>query len=174
MDRERAANNVFELQTIFGKSFATYGTALGSLRENNIIEHDPDTDIGIFSDDFDWDMVSEAVRWGFNIVAVFGARHHGLEIAFKKGGIKTDLMVFYNKDGKVINSLWLNGCCDINKDEIIHEYEKEMFEIQLGQLGDKTIRTLGENYINHVYGDNWKVPVKKWDWRNDHKCKKTG
>ncbi len=67
IESARGVKNVVELLLIFPRSFAVYGTALGSLREQNIIAHDPDTDIGIRSEDFNWDAVNEAVRRGYTI-----------------------------------------------------------------------------------------------------------
>lgn len=175
--RANATRNVAELQTIFPASFAVYGTALGSLREQNIIEHDLDTDIGIRSEDFTWEAVNEAVRCGFEISFVFGMRHYGMEITFVRDGEKTDLMLFYSdpeRPGKVFNCLWENEGKDGMANRIIHEYDEAMFKIQEGKLGDITIRTLGEDYVRHVYGENWRTPVKTWNWRTDHLCRKIG
>lgn len=176
-ERTLAAHNVADLQEIFPQCFAIYGTALGSLREQDVIEHDPDTDCGILSEHFTWDQVSQAVRKGFEIVAVFGMRHYGMEIAFRRNGIKCDLMLFYqdkDRQGKLFNCLWKNGGRNGMADEIVHEYDAEMLTVIQGKLGEETIRTLGESYVRHVYGENWKIPVRKWDWQTDHLCKKTG
>jgi len=177
IERARAVKNVVELQSIFPTSFAIYGTALGSLREQNVIEHDPDTDIGIFSEDFNWDGINEAVRRGFTILAVFGMRYYGMEVALMKNGVKTDLMLFYadpEKPGIRFNCLWENGGRDGIRNAITHEYFEEILDTVQGTLGDATIRTLGQAYVERVYGENWRTPVKKWDWRTDHLCKKTG
>lgn len=177
IERERAVKNVVELQSIFSDSFAIYGTALGSLREQNVIEHDPDTDLGIRSEDFNWACVTEAVRRGFTILSVYGMRHYGMEISFGRNGIKTDVMLFYkNPDapGKIFNCLWENAGKDGMKNAIIHEYDEALFAIIPGTLGGSEIRTLGEPYVEAVYGKNWRTPVKEWNWRTDHLCKKTG
>jgi hypothetical protein len=177
IERARAVKNVVELQSIFPTSFAVYGTALGSLREKNVIEHDPDADIGVFSDDFSWAGVNEAIRRGFVIEAVFGSRYYGMEITFIRNGVKTDLMLFYTdpeNPGKRFNCLWENGGKDGIKNAIVHEYDEALFAPVHGTLGDATIRTLGEAYVEKVYGENWRTPIKEWDWRTDHLCKKTG
>lgn len=177
IESTRAVKNVVELQSIFPTSFAVYGTALGSLREQNVIEHDPDTDIGILSEDFTWDCVAEAVRRGYRILSVFGMRYYGMEIAFSKNGVKTDLMFFYQdpeNPAKRFNCLWENGGRDGIKNAIVHDYDQAILAPVQGTLGDATIRTLGEAYVERVYGKNWRTPVKKWDWRTDHLCKKIG
>lgn len=172
-----ATTNVAELQEIFPQSFAVYGTALGSLREQNVIEHDSDTDIGILEENFKWEGVTEAIRRGFGIIAVFGMRHYGMEIAFRRDGIKTDLMLFYRSPDnpvKRFNCLWDNGGRNGISDAIVHEYDEQLLEPIEGQLGVERIKTLSEKYVEAVYGKDWQVPVKKWDWRTDHLCKKTG
>ena len=173
--RAEAIKNVVELQSIFKESFAVYGTALGSFRENNIMEHDPDTDIGIFSEHFEWAGVTEAVKRGFRILSVFGMRYHGMEIAFARDGVKTDLMFFYKSKEdptKRFNCLWDNGGRRGMSDQIMHEYDEKLFKIINGKIGSDFIRTLDIDYIEHVYGKDWKTPVTKWDWRTDHKCRK--
>lgn len=176
-ERKIAAKNVFDLQGIFDSSFAIYGTALGSLREGDVIAHDMDTDLGIFSDDFRWKRVCEAVRAGFEIRSVMGSRWRGMEVSFVRSGVKTDLMLIY-RDGsdpqKARNSLWRNGGRNGAADEITHEYDASLFRPIEGRLGEFAIRTLGEGYVRAVYGDDWRVPKEEWDWKNDHLCRKTG
>lgn len=173
-DKETAAKNVSELQKIFIGSFAVYGTALGSLREGDVIEHDPDTDIGMLSNDFRWEFLTEAIQKGFTILAIFGMRHYGLEIAIRRGGVKTDIMLFYqSEDGfGVFNVLWNNGGRNGIKDGIVHDYPAYLIEPETGKLGNYKIKTLGEEYVKHVYGNDWRVPIKEWDWRTDHKCRR--
>lgn len=177
MSLEKYHKNVFELLQIFTNSFAVYGTALGSLREKQIIEHDGDSDIGIYSEHFQWSMVEEAIKQGYKVNAVFGMRYYGLEIAFVKDGFKTDLMLFYidkQNHEKRFNCLWENGGRDGIKNAIVHEYDSKLLDPIDGKLGNYTIKTLGEEYIKNVYGENWRIPIKKWNWKTDHLCKKTG
>lgn len=172
IDKIIAANNIVELQGIFKNSFAIYGTALGSLRERDIIDHDLDTDLGIIDSDFIWEQVTQSIKQGFSIISIFGLRFHGLEISLRKNGVKTDIMIFYERsDGDIYNCLWDNGGRNGLSDAIIHEYDSDVFKIIDGYLGENKIRTLGEDYIKAVYGDNWREPVKTWDWRKDHLCR---
>lgn len=165
INKEIAIKNVVELQKILPKSFAIYGTALGSLREGDVIGHDPDTDIGMMIEDFNYADVNIIIRQGFDLIRIFGSSHFGLEISFRKDGVKTDIMFFY-KDGnnKRFNCLWDKNI------PIVHEYPNNSFDVIEGKLGNENIRTLGEKYIKLVYGSNWRVPVKEWNWRTDHKC----
>lgn len=171
MDREIAQQNAVLLLSIIPKSFAVYGTALGFVREGGIISHDKDTDIGIFSDDFSWDFISRAVKLGFEIATIYGMRHYGLEVSLRREGVKTDVMIFYREGDKVWNSLWDNGCRYGLSDEIRHEYNSRVFETKTIKLNNGVhVASLGEEYLEEVYGNDWRVPVQEWDWRTSHKC----
>jgi hypothetical protein len=173
MDKKSAETNVATLIAIIPKSFAIYGTALGMIREGGVIAHDQDTDIGIFSEDFSWDMINRAVGFEFDIISIYGMRHHGLEISLRRNGVKTDIIVFYREGDKVWNSLWDNGARHNMADEIRHEYPASCFKTKTIKLQNGVpIATLGEEYLKVVYGDDWKIPVKEWDWRTSHKCRK--
>jgi len=152
------------------KYFLVYGTCLGANREQNIISHDLDIDIGIMRDDFKLSLLNNLVNSGFDIIQIFGSLEVGLEISFKKNGIKVDLMVFYIGEGRLWNSLWLNGGRNGLSDMIVHSYSEELFEIKELKVGDNYFYSLGEEYIKRVYGDDWKIPVKEWNWRTDHLC----
>lgn len=170
----QAIENIVDLQNIFRESFLVYGSALGCIREGTILAHDLDTDIGIMSEDLSWDKVNQAVKAGFDIFSIHGMRHYGLEIKFQRGRVRTDLMVFYHgEEGKIFNCLWDNNGINGMKDEIIHEYPVEVFETFEKNLDGYAVKTLGEKYLEYVYGD-WRTPVYNWDWRKDHKCKKIG
>ncbi|OQB05319.1 MAG: LicD family protein [Parcubacteria group bacterium ADurb.Bin216] len=52
MDKKSAIQNLLQLKDIFPNMFLCYGTALGSIREGDILTHDLDTDIGILASDF--------------------------------------------------------------------------------------------------------------------------
>lgn len=172
MNKEIAQHNAVVLLSIIPKSFAVYGTALGFVREGGIISHDQDTDIGIFSDDFSWDFISRAIHMmGFEIVSIYGMRHHGLEVSLRREGVKTDIMVFYREGNKVWNSLWDNGCRHGLADEIRHEYSDRAFKTKTIKLNNGVnVASLGEEYLEEVYGKDWRVPVREWDWRTSHKC----
>ncbi|MCK9598070.1 MAG: hypothetical protein M0R37_12075 [Bacteroidales bacterium] len=170
-DLKLAERLVVELLGIFPRSFCAYGTALGVVREGAILAHDLDTDIGVMSADFSWDSVVEAVRRGWEIRHVFGMRHLGLEIALMRDGVKTDVMVIYPEAGGFTNSLWDNGGRNGLADRIIHSYPSPVMGVEEWRMGDVPVRTLGPAYLAHVYGD-WRTPVKSWDWRTDHLCRK--
>ena len=109
MDTNKALENIKLFQALVPNSFAVYGTCLGLIRDNGIINHDKDTDMGISLHHFDWSIIQTLGRAGFRVGRIFGMPSCGMEIAFHKDGVKTDLMVFYKLEDRIWNSLWDNG-----------------------------------------------------------------
>ena len=102
------------------KYFLVYGTCLGAVREKNIINHDLDIDIGIMRKDFKLDYVNSLRDKGFKLHNMFGMLECGLELSFKKDGIKIDLMIYYQTGNLIWNSLWDNGGRNGLNDMIVH------------------------------------------------------
>lgn len=164
--REKAVKNIKELQTMFPKCFAIYGTALGSLREQDIIGHDTDTDLGFLIEDFDFDEFFEKMaQAGYKIYREFGQRTYGCELVTGKNGVKTDFWLFYKFRDTRFNCLWDDGR------EICHQIPERLFKVQEGKLGPYTIRTLGQEYVEAVYGKDWRIPKVEFSWRTDHLCR---
>lgn len=152
------------------KYFLVYGTCLGANREQDIISHDLDTDIGIMSKDFNVGYINKIIKEGFRLISIFGNINYGFELSFFKDGIKIDLMIFYQEGNIIWNSLWDNGGRKGLSDMIIHSYDSKIFTIDKLKLGNEHFYSLGKEYIEAVYGVNWRTPVEKWNWRIDHLC----
>jgi len=180
MDKQKAIQNLKEISDILTKnnvrSFLVYGTCLGAVREGNIIEHDLDTDLGIMAEDWKFDLLRQLIESGYQIYNVFGMFNFGCEIYLRKNGIKTDLMFFYKdeKTGKYWNCLWDNNCVNGEADKIKHVYPMNNFNsFESASLGGLSFSVPSDvkNYISNVYGKNWMIPVKDFDWRKDHQCR---
>jgi hypothetical protein len=178
MDKNIAKQNLLEVQKIFRESgvicFLAYGSCLGMIREGDIMKHDLDTDVGILAEDWNFDFLRQFTSAGFKIMNIFGMFNYGCEIALSKNGIKTDVMFFYKDKDRVWNALWKNGCKNGQDDMIRHIYPKELFEsvkeITDKELNNYLVLAKTEKYLETVYGKDWRIPVKKWDWKTDHKC----
>ncbi len=153
------------------KFFLCYGTSLGANREKDIISHDLDVDIGIMRADFKLEYINAIIEKGFKLIRLYGTLECGLELSFRKDGIKIDLMVYYQTGNIIWNSLWNNGGVNGLSDMIVHSYEVEKFDISYITLGNLVMPSLGIEYIISVYGENWRTPVTQWDWRCDHLCR---
>lgn len=174
MDHDIAIRNLVQIRDAFkGKAFLLYGSALGAIREQKIIAHDKDTDMGVFEKDFDLSVISNLCRHGFNIGHVFGMRHYGMELAVGKGGVKTDLWVIYESPDRFWNALWDNKrSYDKNEinNAIVHAYSKEAMTLQKVMLYREEFMSPGEKYLEETYGPDWRVPKVEFNWRTDHAC----
>ena len=178
MDKEIAKQNLSKINKIFSENgivcFLTYGSCLGIVRDKDIFDHDLDTDIGIMANDWNNDLLRQFIEAGFNILKIFGMFNYGCEISLAKNGVKTDVMFFYKGDNYVWNALWKNYCINGESDMIKHTYEKKLFDAftykkyESGEIF--RVPQNFEDYLIRVYGKEWRVPVKKWNWQTDHKC----
>ena len=179
MNKSVAVKNLKEISGILTsnnvRNFLVYGTCLGAVREGNIIEHDNDTDLGIIASDWKFDLLRQFYDKGYSVDFIFGMFYFGCEIALMKNGVKTDLMFFYEnkKEGYYWNCLWQNGCRNGESDKIKHIYPEVMFDnfwtvILAGYRFNIPAQT--EDYLILVYGENWRTPVKEFNWKTDHKC----
>ncbi|MFA6706015.1 MAG: LicD family protein [Bacteroidales bacterium] len=180
MNKEIAIQNLKEISTILEKNnvrnFLVYGSCLGAVREGNIIEHDLDTDLGIMAEDWNFDILRQFFEAGYEIRNIYGMFNYGCEIAIFKDRIKTDIMFFYKDEnkGEYWNCLWDNNCVNGESDKIKHVYPLYNFndfgQCSLGEvLFNVPVGT--ENYLCLVYGENWRTPVKEFNWRVDHQCR---
>lgn len=167
MDKQQAMDNLRHLKDILPSMFLCYGTALGSIREGKILDHDLDTDIGILYSDFNYRLFQHFYNHGFRIMTIFGMINWGGEIALERGGVKTDIMFFYPEGDGYFNCLWKNGCKNGIDDCIKHKHSK--LEIITSKLDGEDFRCISEKHLTEIYGD-WKTPVKEWDWKIDHQC----
>jgi len=177
INHEAAINNLKELDMIFKQAgiemFLLYGTALGAIREGNIIADDLDTDVGIMADQFNWSILNKISDAGFRILHIMGMWHCGMEISVGKNGIKTDIMLIYKDEesGKFWNALWDNGMRNGIKDIIIHSYQEIEISLFVSKLMDECFKCPTKRYLNHVYGKEWQIPHGGyWDWRTSHFC----
>jgi len=163
---KKAFQSLSEFINIVPESFLTYGSCLASHREQTFISWDTDTDTGILINDFKWSVINTLIQKGFKLTRIYGTPEYGIQFVFYKH-VKIDFWVFYEEDNYYYNCLWDKGT------PIKHTYPKELLVKDTGILYNKELPSLSKDYLTHVYG-NWKVPVKKFNWRTDHKCAEIG
>ena len=124
--------------------FLTEGTALGALREQRVIPHDTDIDIGIdvsYYDTFRKCALPKFKKLGFKV-----ARHESRFITIIKNYLYIDIM-FMDRTGK---------CIDIPCERMQEYYNKRVLVSMYGKEYD----CLPIEYIEEVYGSDWKTPKK--------------
>jgi phosphorylcholine metabolism protein LicD len=180
MDKNLAFNNLLSITMILEELgieyFLAYGTLLGAVREKDFIEHDLDIDIYITEPSFKMDFFKKAIEHGFEIKNIFGMLKYGGEISVKRDKIKIDIFFLYfdEKKQQYWNAIWLNGCVNGPTDMIKHVYPAEIFNYIRGAniQGRYFIAPIKqEEYLELVYGKDWRTPKKEFDWRTDHQCK---
>lgn len=185
MNHDIAIFNLASIQNVLVAHKARYwleaGTCLGIIREGGFIGHDHDTDIGILEEDFEWSIVTELCQRGFEVKHVFGLRHRGLEIAFVRDGVKTDLFLFYRKGEARWHAAYRNGCKDMERDLIKLVFDAHLVENTrlktFSALGDRGAFPVPgkdeadtELYLVARYGPHWRTPDENWDWATSPKC----
>jgi lipopolysaccharide cholinephosphotransferase len=149
INREISKENLLELKKVFDKNkikfILSYGTLLGTIRENNFIEYDEDVDVAILDED----------RLKL-INTLFELRNIGLEVV----RYKKDLMSVM-KNGEYIDIYIFRkgyfGYRNTNKQVIKEKYLKDTIKYELfGVLFD--IPNDYKNYLIDLYGQDWLIP----------------
>lgn len=140
--------------------FLSNGTLLGCVRDNDLIEHDQDTDIGINSKylrEYGQDIFKAFLANGFEVYSVYGKLENGLQYSFKRNGVKYDIFFYYDEDDKTTMSVWKNNA------QYKYVFPKITEIIKVPFLDDNyPIPKNYETYLSSQYGD-WKTPVINWD-----------
>ena len=157
------------------------GTCLGFYREGDFIEHDNDVDFGILAEDCKdvGDLLSlfgAFLERGFRIYHTFGTIDKGFEIALWKDGIKVDLFWYYLVGDKRWHGAWRNGGRNGDDDLIKLVFDRKFFDIEDRREATKVLNhhfqlpLFTEEYLIARYGEDWRVPDKRWDWATSPKC----
>jgi fukutin len=141
------------------KHWLTDGTLLGYYRENNFIDHDHDTDIGVDWESFNKNALTDILAKGFVIGSVLGyVNDVGLEITLKRKNVRTDLFFFYKDKNNYFHSAYKNN----TRIDYIYEWFDVKETVFLGEsfyIPDDPLK-----FIETKYGKNWMIPNKKWSW----------
>jgi hypothetical protein len=146
------------------RCWLTDGTLLGFFRENDIIEHDKDVDLGVRIEDYSEAIVPEFEKHGFGLKYVLGERKLGLELSFVRDGVKVDLFFFYREGDRMWHGAWQG--LDKGRKRNLIKYYYDVFGLREAEfLGEKfyvPADTL--KYVETKYGRAWQTPVREWDW----------
>lgn len=154
-----------------GRYFIIDGTLLGAIREGDFIEHDLDMDIGVYAEDWDistfaW-LVGRLISFGIIPCHMYGNFTDHFEVACRRDGIKCDIFFYRRDDDKRIFHAYRNGGRNLPNDLITYEYDAGLIE------NIRPVFFRGKHYnapadpvavLVAKYGNDWKIPVKKWDW----------
>jgi phosphorylcholine metabolism protein LicD len=146
-------------QAVPPRAFLVYGTLLGMVREDRLIPHDDDMDVGVLEEEWD-DVVPDTIP-GFRR---FNTSTWTTKFAHKKTGLVVDFFRFRLEGNERVANAGSNMG--------VHEYRfpREMIE------PFKTVEWKGrewqvpadaKGFLLHHYGENWRTPNESWDYRTD-------
>ncbi len=162
MNRGTAHNNLVRARDTLARHgirpFLVDGTLLGAIREGDFLGHDTDVDLGVWRRQWRPSLVSWMQRGGFTLHKTFGEPDRGLEYSFKRGGMKLDLFFYYRAGPVVYHAAWKDG------QPIRYPYPRFRLKplIFRGQVFDAPADPI--KFLRTKYGDDWRTPVKVWDW----------
>lgn len=143
--------------------FCAYGTLLGFVRDGGFIKHDLDIDMGILNDEkFNWDILDEKLKEiGMNF-------DHGYildngfisEKTYKRDGVSIDFFLYNVEKENMFSYVFFKK--DINDTDfcVRVSYAPIVNQINFKKIGKVTVPIISNynEYLERVYGKNWKVP----------------
>lgn len=167
--KEIHKENLFLTDDILKKYNIDYnlsdGTALGSVREKDIIEKDEDVDIEIDIDLLNKfkSIVEEFKKKGFKIVRFW-------ENKKLNSNRRVNLISLYRKyhyidfqfSGKGLYCISIND----NPPRLCDEFLDLKYPYQKGFIGDREFKSPSEKYLELLYGKDWRIPKHKFKPNN--------
>ncbi len=166
MNSQSAFNALVKLKNIFNKINQPYfimgGTLLGFIREGNIISHDEDVDIGIFTEELNPNLVNILQQNGviFNaIMGDSGNSKNSVEYRFFIDDIQIDIFCWHKEAEYCWYSAWW-------KSGESFKLKFDTFSISSKIINEETfsIPDSPEHWLEQIYGNDWKTPNKQWHW----------
>lgn len=154
MNRSIAKENLIILKEIFDrhnlKYWLCFGTLLGAIRNNDFIEHDVDTDIGIQFTQLNIleEALSDFIKYGFEIIRV---TPDVTMVSLLRKNEYIDIYLFR----KVKDDQNMSWCCSgyVVKEDYFSELKNIHF------MGEQFCAPMNHiKYLEEVYGDEWKIP----------------
>lgn len=134
------------------KFFLISGTLLGCIRENRILPHDKDLDIGIWENETSIQNLKEVVT-SAGVFEIMPNRVKTLLKIKHLNGTFIDLFIHYKEENQVWHATsktkWINS----NFDLIEHDFLGDFFLIPKEY----------ETYLAENYGSKWQIPKKSFD-----------
>jgi len=162
-NKDSAIIVLYKLTQVLKKHNVRYwlqdGTLLGYYRENDLISHDNDTDIGVFwSDIKSTEVFLEILNSGFTLYKIKGYMHDSLMLTFICDDQKVDIFFYYKTKNKVYHTA-------LGKHWQVVNYEYDYFDVkEIEFLGYKFYVPEDElKFIKTKYGADWHIPKPKWD-----------
>lgn len=160
-----------------------YGTLLGFIRENKILNHDLDIDLGLLEveerlmREFDLKLLKK----GFKVIsqAYLLSTKEVIEKSYLKNKVKIDIYIMKKemdiykiKFWLMPNNMSLGEYQKKNNGVDIYEQSfkiKSLYEKNINQIFNIKIPVNSEEILELMYGKNWKVSDKDWNGNEFYK-----
>lgn len=148
--------------------FFDMGTLLGIIRNSTLIRHDTDLDIAILQLEYKpTDFIRRMQNHGFIVDSVYYVGDRIVEISLKKSGIKVDFNFYYTENEHYICYLLYSDPqkeYKSNELNVVKLYCDKFAGTKLLELSGIKIQIPSEpeKYLEQRYGENWRIPDKKW------------
>lgn len=139
------------------KYFLFCGTALGAYREGKIISYDQDIDIGVFSKDFNDEVLKG--NENFSVKSTYGVINNGYELTLiHNSGMKVDIFIVYTEGDYNWHASY-TGKCNHAKNKMCR-WKLPKFDIEDIELFGNVFKIPNpiEKYLEAHYGPNWNIP----------------
>ena len=160
-----------------------WGTLLGYYREGKILEHDYDLDVSTWrmKEDAHQLFISEMNNAGFRMVRQFVNGSTIMTETFEMMGVLIDIEYYWREEEKACTY-----CFDLNPEQtkLIQKKDKQLIEgmniyvfstkcieFEEGQFSNGTkcfIPKETEKRVCEMYSENWKTPIKDYNWKDLH------
>lgn len=161
-DRDVHRKNLFIADDIFKKYGIEYnlseGTALGSIREHDIIEGDTDVDLELDVNDIEKfkNTIKDFKDEGFTIMRWWiDTNLNGRVINFVSI-VRNSHYIDFQFSGEGLHCITLED----NPPHLCDDFLPIKTPYQEGTIGDRKFRTPSMKYIELLYGPTWKTPRK--------------
>jgi len=154
------------LRSIDVPFFLSSGTCLGYFRENKILDHDYDIDIGVMRRDFKPEILQAMYQQGFKLKNAIGDLESGLEYQFLYPNnplgrrARVDIFVHYDELVNDENHIyWVSANLRENPPKKI-KYRVKNFGIKNVKFYDIDVGIPEdtEKYLEQHYGLDWRIP----------------
>ena len=151
MNKKNQIKNLEKFDVIMKKNKVFYwlgeGTALGAIREKDIIKKDSDIDVGIYINDFNNfkdKVIPELLKSGFKI------------------GRKKPFSIYKNGEYIDVDITGHNlPCMAFNYPRSCNYHINSLKPFRTGYINGKKYSVPSEKYIIKLYGKNWHIPMNK-------------
>lgn len=143
------------------------GTLLGYYRENDLLLHDTDVDLGLWDTEYTPNIRKAMLAAGFTLWKTFGTVGDGYEESYHRNGTKLDL--FYHVRKPTQTYMAVTARDTFGRYTLRKRYIFEPFSLQpVKFLNQRFLVPENPGYVvRQQYGDNWQTPIKVWNYGDD-------